>query len=249
MCVGIAIVGIVPESGPIQFFGKEGNSSHDTLLSECVPVELHNHSFKLEYIFPNTIRLDAPDAESRKQAVDFGIADIQYGIAILRPETALAVALWLKEHPLHHGRSTMQQAYLSGAYLSEAYLSRANLSGADLSRADLSGADLSRAYLSGADLSGADLSRADLSRANLSRADLSGADLSRADLSEAILSGANLSGAYLSGANLPRADLSGADLSEAYLSEAYLSVADLSRAILSDEQKEIAKKKGAVGVV
>ena len=168
MCVGIAIVGIVPESGPIQFFGKEGNSSHDTLLSECVPVELHNRSFKLEYIFPNTIRLDAPDAESRKQAVEFGIADIQYGIAILRPETALAVALWLKEHPLHHGRSTMQQAYLSRADLSEANLSRA-----DLSEADLSGANLSEAYLS---------------RANLSRANLSGA----------ILSGANLSGAILS---------------------------------------------------
>ena len=199
MCVGIAIVGIVPESGPIQFFGKEGNSSHDTLLSECVPVELHNRSFKLEYIFPNTIRLDAPDAESRKQAVEFGIADIQYGIAILRPETALAVALWLKEHPLHHGRSTMQQAYLS-----RADLSRADLSGADLSGADLTGADLSRANLSGADLSRADLSRADLSGADLSRADLSRADLSRADL---------------------------------------------SGAILSDEQKEIAKKKGAVGVV
>ena len=138
MCVGIAIVGIVPESGPIQFFGKEGNSSHDTLLSECVPVELHNRSFKLEYIFPNTIRLDAPDAESRKQAVEFGIADIQYGIAILRPETALAVALWLKEHPLHHGRSTMQQAYLSRADLSRADLSEANLFGADLSGAILS---------------------------------------------------------------------------------------------------------------
>ena len=166
--MGIAIVGIVRESGPIQFFGKEGNSSHDTLLSECVPVELHNRSFKLEYIFPNTIRLDAPDAESRKQAVEFGIADIQYGIAILRPETALAVALWLKEHPLHHGRSTMQQAYLSGADLSEAYLSRANLSGADLSEANLSEAYLSRANLSGADLSRADLSRADLSGAILS---------------------------------------------------------------------------------
>ena len=179
MCVGIAIVGIVPESGPIQFFGKEGNSSHDTLLSECVPVELHNRSFKLEYIFPNTIRLDAPDAESRKQAVEFGIADIQYGIAILRPETALAVALWLKEHPLHHGRSTMQQAYLSGADLSEAYLSRAYLSEADLSEANLS-----RAYLSGADLSGADLSRANLFGADLFGADLFGAYLFGADLSD-----------------------------------------------------------------
>jgi hypothetical protein len=239
MCVGIAIVGIVPESGPIQFFGKEGNSSHDTLLSECVPVELHNRSFKLEYIFPNTIRLDAPDAESRKQAVEFGIADIQYGIAILRPETALAVALWLKEHPLHHGRSTMQQAYLSRANLSRANLSRANLSGADLSEADLSEANLSRANLSGADLSVADLSGADLSRANLSGADLFGADLS----------GANLFGADLSGADLSRANLSGADLFGADLFGADLSGADLFGAILSDEQKEIAKKKGAGGVV
>ena len=234
MCVGIAIVGIVPESGPIQFFGKEGNSSHDTLLSECVPVELHNRSFKLEYIFPNTIRLDAPDAESRKQAVEFGIADIQYGIAILRPETALAVALWLKEHPLHHGRSTMQQAYLS----------RADLSGADLSEANLSGANLSRANLSRANLSGADLSRANLPGADLSRAILSGADLFGAILSRAILSGANLSRANLSGADLSEANLSRADLFGADLFGA-----DLSGAILSDEQKEIAKKKGAVGVV
>ena len=184
MCVGIAIVGIVPESGPIQFFGKEGNSSHDTLLSECVPVELHNRSFKLEYIFPNTIWLDAPDAECRKQAVEFGIADIQYGIAILRPETALAVALWLKEHPLHHGRSTMQQAYLSGADLSEAYLSRANLSEANLSEANLSRTNLSGANLSGANLSWANLSRANLSRANLSRANLFGTNLTGVDISD-----------------------------------------------------------------
>ena len=224
MCVGIAIAGIVPESGPIQFFGRDGNSSHDILLSECVPIELHNRSFKIEYIFPGQIRLDAPDAECRKQAVELGIAEIQFGIAILRPEIFAKICDWLRENPMKHDKTTMQQAYLSGA---------------DLSGADLSGADLSRADLVWADLSEADLSRADLSGADLSGADLSGADLSRADLVWADLSRANLS----------EADLTGADLSGAILSEADLTGADLSGAILSDEQKEIAKKKGAVGVV
>ena len=194
MCVGIAIVGIVPESGPIQFFGRDGNSSHDTLLSECVPIELHNRSFKIEYIFPGQIRLDAPDAECRKQAVELGIAEIQFGIAILRPEIFAKICDWLRENPMKHDKTTMQQAYLSRA---------------DLSRADLSGADLS-----GAILSGAILSRADLSEANLSRANLSGADLSEADLSEAILFGADLFGADLSGADLSGAILSGAILSD-----------------------------------
>jgi hypothetical protein len=239
MCVGIAIIGIVPESGPIQFFGRDGNSSHDILLSECVPIELHNRSFKIEYIFPGQIRLDAPDAECRKQAVELGIAEIQFGIAILRPEIFAKICDWLRENPMKHDKTTMQQAYLSRANLSRANLSRANLSGADLSEADLSEANLSRANLSGADLFGADLSEANLSRANLSGADLFGADLS----------GADLFGADLSGADLSRANLSGADLFGADLSGANLSGADLFGAILSDEQKEIAKKKGAVGVV
>ena len=188
MCAGIAIVGIVPESGPIQFFGRDGNSSHDTLLSECVPIELHNRSFKIEYIFPGQIRLDAPDAECRKQAVELGIAEIQFGIAILRPEIFAKICDWLRENPMKHDKTTMQQAYLSRADLSEANLSEANLSGANLSRANLSGANLSRANLSEAILSWADLSWADLSGANLSWADLSGAILSWADLSGAILS-------------------------------------------------------------
>ena len=184
MCVGIAIVGIVPKSGPIQFFGRDGNSSHDILLSECVPIELHNRSFKIEYIFPGQIRLDAPDAECRKQAVELGIAEIQFGIAILRPEIFAKICDWLRENPMKHDKTTMQQAYLSRANLSEANLSRANLSRADLSGANLSRADLSRAILSEAYLSRADLSRANLSEANLSRADLSGADLSGAILSD-----------------------------------------------------------------
>jgi len=57
MCVGISIIGIVPpDGGPIEFYGKSGNSSHDKLLSEYVPVELHNRSFKIEYVFPTNIR-------------------------------------------------------------------------------------------------------------------------------------------------------------------------------------------------
>jgi hypothetical protein len=168
MCVGIAIIGIVPESGPIQFFGRDGNSSHDILLSECVPIELHNRSFKIEYIFPGQIRLDAPDAECRKQAVELGIAEIQFGIAILRPEIFAKICDWLRENPMKHDKTTMQQAYLP----------RANLFGANLFGAILFGANLSEAILSGANLSWADLSWADLSRADLSGAILSGAILS-----------------------------------------------------------------------
>ena len=223
MCIGIAIIGIVPESGPIQFFGKNGNSSHDIILSECVQVELHNRSFKIEYIFPNQLRLDAPDDACRAQAIELGIADINFGVVTLKLDILAQALNWLQVSNLKHDKTTMHRADLSGANLSGA-----NLSGANLFRANLSGADLSGANLSGADLSGADLTRADLSEADLSEADLSGANLFRA----------NLSGADLSGA-----DLSGADLTRANLSEADLSGADLTRVDISDEQKEIAKKR------
>ena len=143
MCIGIAIVGVVPADGsPIQFYGRSGNSSHDTLLSESVPVELHNRSFKIEYIFPNELRLDAPDNVCRSQAQDLGIAEITLGVAVLRPEISLAVCNWLRENPLKHDLTTIQDADLSGADLSGANLSRADLSGANLFRADLSRANL-----------------------------------------------------------------------------------------------------------
>jgi len=133
MCVGVAIVGVVPESGPIQFFGKEGNSSHDVLLSEHVPVEMHNRSFKLEYIFPNQLRLDAPDEECRRQAVEeLGIAEIKFGVAKLRPEIFAQICNWLRENPLEHDKKTMQQANLTGANLAGADLTWANLAGANL---------------------------------------------------------------------------------------------------------------------
>ncbi len=34
MCIGIAIVIVAEPGKPLQFFGKEGNSSHDELLSD-----------------------------------------------------------------------------------------------------------------------------------------------------------------------------------------------------------------------
>ena len=183
MCIGIAIVGIVPESGPIQFFGKNGNSSHDIILSECVKVELHNRSFKIEYIFPNQLRLDAPDDACRAQAIELGIADINFGVATLKLDIFAQALNWLQMSNLKHDKTTMHRADLSGADLSRADLSGANLSGANISRADLSRADLSWA-----DLSRADLSRAYLYRADLFKACLYGADLSRTDLTEVDIS-------------------------------------------------------------
>ena len=146
MCIGIAIVGIVPvDGGPIQFYGENGNSSHDKLLSENVPVELHNRSVKIEYIFPNTVRLDAPDSACQEQAVAFGVADMEFGIAMLQFAVAKQVWQWLSENPLKHDNATLQEANLRGADLRGA-----NLQGADLWGANLRGADLRGAYLQGA---------------------------------------------------------------------------------------------------
>jgi len=141
MCIGIAIVGIVPvDGGPIQFYGRNGNSSHDKLLSENVPVELHNRSFKIEYIFPSTVRLDAPDSACQDQAVTFGVADMEFGIAMLRSAVAKQVWQWLSENPLKHDNATLQEADLREANLQEANLRGANLWGANLRGADLRGA-------------------------------------------------------------------------------------------------------------
>jgi len=181
MCIGIAIVGIVPvDGGPIQFYGENGNSSHDKLLSENVPVELHNRSVKIEYIFPNTVRLDAPDRACQEQAVAFGVADMEFGTAVLRSAVTNQVWRWLSENPLKHDNATLQEADLRGANLREADLREANLWRANLQRADLQGANLREADLWGANLLGA----------NLREADLQGADLQGANLREADLQGA-----------------------------------------------------------
>ena len=184
MCIGIAIVGIVPvDGGPIQFYGENGNSSHDKLLSENVPVELHNRSVKIEYIFPNTVRLDAPDSACQEQAVAFGVADMEFGTAVLRSAVTNQVWRWLSENPLKHDNATLQEA--------------------NLWRADLQGANLQGANLQGANLQGANLWGANLREANLRGANLQGADLRGANLRGADLQGANLQGANLQGAVMP----------------------------------------------
>ena len=119
MCIGIAIVGVVPpDGGPIQFYGKNGNSSHDIVLMEnVVDIELHNRSFKIEYIFPNIIKLDAPDEVCRKQAVELGIADTTLGIARLKPALLELVANWIVQNNIEHNLKTLQEADLEGANL------------------------------------------------------------------------------------------------------------------------------------
>ena len=174
-------MGVVPEDGtPIQFYGRSGNSSHDTLLSESVPVELHNRSFKIEFIFPDSLRLDAPDEVCRSQAQDLGIAEIKFGVAVLKPDVFVAACKWLREHPLEHDIKTMQ-----GANLQRANLQGADLQGSNLRGANLWGANLQRANLQGADLQGSNLRGANLRGAALQGADLWGADLWEADLLEA----------------------------------------------------------------
>jgi uncharacterized protein YjbI with pentapeptide repeats len=193
------------DGGPIQFYGENGNSSHDKLLSENVPIELHNRSFKIEYIFPSTVRLDAPDSACQEQAVAFGVADMEFGTAVLRFGVAKQVWQWLSENPLKHDNTTLREADLRGANLREA-----DLRGADLWRANLRGANLWGADLWGADLQEANLREANLREANLREANLWGANLRGANLWEADLQGADLWGADLRGADLREADLRGA---------------------------------------
>lgn len=151
MCVGIAIVGIVPvDGGQIKFYGKNENSSHDELLSEFVPVELHNRSFKIEYIFPSTIRLDAPDEVCQNQSFEFGISDMQFGKAVLKSSVAILVWQWISENSLHHDNATLQEADLREANLRGADLREANLQGAYLQGANLREANLREANLQGA---------------------------------------------------------------------------------------------------
>ena len=248
MCNGIAIIAIKTETS-INVFCDPENGSHDALLSKYVYVEKHNNYIKIEYIYPGELRLDCPDTECRNAALKTGLVELAGLNDTLRIKTCVLSKIASKMPTITNWPKKLMQ----GADLSGANLSGANLSGANLSRANLSGANLYEANLSGAnlyeaDLSGANLSGANLSRANLSRANLYEADLSRANLYGTNLSGANLYEADLSGANLSRADLYGANLSRADLYGANLSRADLYGTVLSDEQKELAKKQGAINI-
>ena len=194
MCIGIAVVVLVTTEG-FKVYAKEGQSSHDTLLHECVPVERHNNALKLEYIFPNMLRVDCPDDECKKRFVELGLVESQFGILRLKPDIEKKVR----------------------DILSPELFNIKTLQGADLRGADLLGARLQEADLRGADLREADLRGADLREAHLREADLREAHLRGADLREADLRGAHLLGAHLLGAHLRGADLRGAHLSKEQL--------------------------------
>ncbi len=232
MCMGIGIVVVVPEDGPMQFFGRTGNSSHDTILHEMVPIELHNRVAKIEYTYPHALRLDAPDEVCRQMALDLGVAEAGPFGPRLNAGVVEAVLKWIAAEGIEFDLKTLQGADLREANLREANLLKADLLKADLLKADLREADLREADLQGADLREADLRGADLQGANLWGADLQGADLREADLRGADLQGANLryadlQGANLWGANLRHADLRGADLWRANLQGANLWGANL----------------------
>ena len=199
MCIGIAVVVLVTTEG-FKVYAKEGQSSHDTLLHECVPVERHNNALKLEYIFPNMLRVDCPDDECKKRFVELGLVESQFGILRLKPDIEKKV-----------------RDILSPELFNIKTLQGADLRGADLRGADLLGARLQEADLRGADLREADLRGADLREAHLREADLREAHLRGADLREADLRGAHLLGAHLLGAHLREADLRGAHLSKEQL--------------------------------
>ena len=141
MCIGIAIIILVPEDGtPIKIYGKNDNSSHDGVLHEFVPVEMHNRVAKIEYTYPHSLRLDAPDEECRKSATDLGIVEVgPLGVRLL-PHIVEMVHKWIATEQIDFTRKTLQEA---------------NLEGANLQRADLRGANLKRADLDGANLEGA----------------------------------------------------------------------------------------------
>jgi hypothetical protein len=124
---------VVPENGPLQVYGKKDNSSHDALLHECVPVDLHNRYVKIEYTFPNCLTLDAPDKECKEQAIALGVAEIAFGVARITESVASLVMDWLKEHPLKHSIKLLHRAYLFNANLESADLFNANLESANLS--------------------------------------------------------------------------------------------------------------------
>jgi hypothetical protein len=187
--MGIGIVVVVPEDGPMKIYGKTGNSSHDAILHEMVPIELHNRVVKVEYTYPHVLRLDAPDEVCRQMAFDLGVAETGPFGPRLNAGVVEAIHKWIAAEGIEFDLKTLQGASLQGADLREADLRGASLQGADLREADLRGANLR----------GASLREANLRGANLRGANLREADLREADLQYANLQGANLRGADLDG--------------------------------------------------
>ena len=209
MCMGIGIVVVVPEDGPMKIYGKTGNSSHDAILHEMVPIELHNRVVKVEYTYPHVLRLDAPDEVCRQMAFDLGVAETGPFGPRLNAGVVEAIHKWIAAEGIEFDLKTLQYADLRVANLQGANLREADLREADLRVANLQGADLREANLRGANLQGASLREADLQEADLQYANLQYANLQEADLQEADLQGANLQYANLQGANLQGADLDG----------------------------------------
>ncbi|MGB3944043.1 MAG: pentapeptide repeat-containing protein [Methanothrix sp.] len=175
MCIGIGIVVVVEEDDTMKIYGKTGNSSHDTILHEMVPVDLHNRVAKIEYTFPHSLRLDAPDLVCRQMALDLGVAEVGPVSIRLKSGVVEAVQTWIRVEGVEFTANTLQGANLREADLGEADLRGANLGEADLRGANLGEADLRGANLGGANLGGANLGEADLRRANLREAALGGA--------------------------------------------------------------------------
>ena len=139
MCMGIGIVVVVPEDGPMKIYGKTGNSSHDAILHEMVPIELHNRVVKVEYTYPHVLRLDAPDEVCRQMAFDLGVAETGPFGPRLNAGVVEAIHKWIAAEGIEFDLKTLHGADLQGA----------NLQGADLREADLQYANLRGADLDG----------------------------------------------------------------------------------------------------
>ena len=199
MCMGIGIVVVVPEDGPMKIYGKTGNSSHDAILHEMVPIELHNRVVKVEYTYPHVLRLDAPDEVCRQMAFDLGVAETGPFGPRLNAGVVEAIHKWIAAEGIEFDLKTLQYADLRVANLQGANLLVADLREADLREADLRVANLREANLRGASLQGASLREANLRGASLQGANLRVANLRVANLLVANLREANLQGADLDG--------------------------------------------------
>ena len=151
MCNGLAII-VVKDGEDIKIFAKPENGSHDMLLHEYVPIELHNSCIKLELIYPSELRLDCPDEECRKAAIATGLVE-KTGLGdVIRPKwnTVAKVYQFIEDNPdlIKFSVKLLQYANLREANLRGANLWGANLRGADLREADLREADLWGANLS-----------------------------------------------------------------------------------------------------
>jgi len=122
MCMGIGIVVVVPEDGPMKIYGKTGNSSHDAILHEMVPIELHNRVVKVEYTYPHVLRLDAPDEVCRQMAFDLGVAETGPFGPRLNAGVVEAIHKWIAAEGIEFDLKTLQYANLQGASLQGANL-------------------------------------------------------------------------------------------------------------------------------